>query len=156
MKSRSSSFISAGLFLFSVFCLIAVPAGAAGPHDNECKDCHSIHYSRGDAIIAVDPFQPQNPSTGMSVTDVSSLCLGCHNEDGDATAIELHQSHPIGITPVTATVPPDKLSENGLLSCVSCHDPHPSNPHYAYLIVDTDDGAVMGEFCAVCHPQKRE
>lgn len=157
MRSRFSPLLITVLLMFVIsLAATSMTARAAGPHDNDCKDCHSIHYSRGDAILAVDPFQTENPSTGMTITDVSSLCLGCHNDAGEATAIDLMRSHPIGIAPKKATVPRDKLSPEGLLACVSCHDPHPSNDSYAYLIVSTDGGSSMGKFCAVCHPYQGE
>ena len=36
------------------------------------------------------------------------------------------------------------------------HDPHPSNPYYKYLRVDTNKGAKMDNFCAACHPIKAD
>ncbi len=155
MTSRDTFLRVAGLLMVGV--LLASPAAfAAGSHDNECIECHSIHDARGEAIIAVDPFNPDNPSTGAVISDVSSLCMGCHNEMGDASEIKLMNSHPVGLSPVKAAVPSGRLSEDGLLTCVSCHDPHPSNPNYAYLITDVVGGSEMGLFCAICHPLQRE
>jgi predicted CXXCH cytochrome family protein len=39
---------------------------------------------------------------------------------------------------------------------MGCHDPHPSNPNYKYLRVDTAKGSKIDAFCAVCHPVKAE
>jgi hypothetical protein len=39
---------------------------------------------------------------------------------------------------------------------MGCHDPHPSNPYYKYLRVDTAKGSKMDAFCAVCHPIKAD
>jgi hypothetical protein len=39
---------------------------------------------------------------------------------------------------------------------MGCHDPHPSNPYFKYLRVDTAKGSKMDAFCAVCHPIKAD
>jgi len=129
---------------------------AFGPHDNECVECHGIHTAEGKSLIGVVPFEPENPSTGTAVTDVSSLCLGCHSDQGGILEIDLMKTHPIGIIPKRAQVPRDSLSVDGSLTCVSCHDPHPSNPNYMYLRADVTGGGDMGIFCEICHPSKRE
>jgi predicted CXXCH cytochrome family protein len=61
-------------------------------------------------------------------------------------------SHPYGVVPnpKVANVPSVFL-RNNKLDCVGCHDPHPSNPNYKYLRVDTKGGADMKNFCGMCH-----
>jgi predicted CXXCH cytochrome family protein len=138
--------------------LLVTPSSllAYGSHDNECIECHGIHTAEGAALIGVEPYQPENPSTGTVVRDVSSLCLGCHSEQGGVLEIYLMKSHPIGIIPKQAKVPAGNLSVDGALTCTSCHDPHPSNPNYMYLRGDIGGSGDMGAFCAICHPGKRE
>ncbi|MBF0481939.1 MAG: cytochrome C [Desulfovibrionaceae bacterium] len=141
--------------LTGMFCLLAAaaPALAAGPHDMDCKECHSPHEAKADWIIGVAP-QPSvitPDGSKMTLGPVDAMCLGCHNEKTGIMPVNLRTTHPVGIKPVHAKVPENLLSA-GLLTCGSCHNPHPSNTNYKYLIVDTKGGKAMGVFCAVCHP----
>lgn len=138
--------------------MLLLPAGlqAFGSHDNDCTECHGIHAAKGRSLIAVAPVEAANPTTGAPVKDVSALCLGCHSAQGGVLEIDLMKSHPIGITPKQAKVPAPNLSLDGALTCMSCHDPHPSNPNYKYLIGKVASAKEMGAFCAICHPDKRE
>ncbi len=142
----------------AVLMILLAPTAlwAFGPHDNECVECHGIHTAQGAALIGVEPFETENPSTGTVVRDVSSLCLGCHSDQGGILEIDLMRTHPIGIIPKKAQVPQDNLSFEGTLTCTSCHDPHPSNPNYMYLRADVSGGGDMGAFCEICHAEKRE
>ncbi|MBU1248954.1 MAG: cytochrome C [Proteobacteria bacterium] len=132
----------------------AFVAQAAGPHDMECIECHSTHYAKGSFIVGVEPGQMANPARTASATPIDALCLGCHNGTG-ATGINLHATHPTGVKPTYTNVP-GELMWDGVFTCVSCHNPHPSNANYKYLIIDTADGASMGTFCAKCHPDQSD
>jgi len=59
-------------------------------------------------------------------------------------------SHP---NPRIANVP-EPLLRDGILQCVSCHDPHPSNPNWNYLRTDTGNGGQVQDFCTICHASK--
>jgi predicted CXXCH cytochrome family protein len=145
------TFLIAALFL-----ALPTVVMAYGSHDNECIECHGVHTAEGAALIGVQPFEPENPSTGTPVIDVSSLCLGCHSDQGGVLEVDLMKTHPIGIIPKRASVPAENLSLEGTLTCTSCHDPHPSNPNHMYLRADVSGSGEMGTFCAICHPSKRE
>lgn len=144
---------------------LSVPAFvfAAGAHDGlNCVGCHGIHNAKGEIIFAVEPNKKaMNPKTKQTFTGVTALCLGCHEtiERGGMgiAAVSATHSHPFGVTPNTkvATVSSEFLRD-GKLECVGCHDPHPSNPNYKYLRVDTGKGANMGSFCAMCHGSKAD
>jgi predicted CXXCH cytochrome family protein len=139
-----------------VFALVilALPATvmAAGPHDNDCTECHSLHDTKGDYSFGVAPnLSEKYSATGQTVSGTDALCLGCHNEDEGIMPIILVKSHPLGVKPKRAFVPQEVLGRDGELTCGSCHDPHPSNPNYKYLRVDTSEGRKMGAFCAYCH-----
>lgn len=150
-------------FLGILILLLALPAIAVayGGHDGlNCTGCHGIHNAKGEIIFAVEPNKKAiNPSTKQPFTGTTALCLGCHEtvEKGGLgiMAVSAVHSHPYGVTPNTkvATVPAVFLRE-GKLECVGCHDPHPSNPFYKYLRVDTAKGAKMQDFCALCHSSK--
>lgn len=146
------------IILAAVAVFTAGAALAFGPHDNNCKECHSLHKAKGKAIIGVEPNKKEkNPSTGGSADDDISLCLGCHNDAEGIMPIMLATTHPVGMKPGKVKVPGDLLRGNGALGCTSCHDPHPSNPNYKYLrsgstaITKAGD---LGKFCAICHQEK--
>jgi predicted CXXCH cytochrome family protein len=125
---------------------------AAGSHDNGCTDCHSIHDTQGPAAFAVTPNAVETYShSGKTVGGVDALCLGCHNDEEGIIPIGLMKSHPVGLAPQKANVPAELLSDNGTLGCTSCHNPHPSNANYMYLVEPTVGGGKMGAFCAKCH-----
>ncbi len=145
----------------------AVPAAAfaSGGHDAiGCTGCHSIHTAKGDVIFAVAPNkQVVNPKTKQPYTGTTALCLACHEETSKGgqgyAPISSHMSHPYGLAsvdPKVAKVPAELLREGGRFECMGCHDPHPSNPYYKYLRVDTAKGSKIDAFCAVCHPVKAD
>ncbi len=153
-----------GLVL-AVAAALPVSALASGGHDAiGCTGCHSIHTAKGDIIFAVAPNkQVVNPKTKQPYTGTTALCLGCHEETSKGgqgyAPISAHMSHPYGLAsvdPKVAKVPPELLREGGRFECMGCHDPHPSNPYYKYLRVDTAKGSKIDAFCAVCHPIKAD
>ncbi len=139
---------------------------ASGGHDGVgCNGCHSVHAAKGPEIFAVAPNGKYlNPGTGQPFGGTTALCLGCHQDadkGGQGIApISQHVSHPFGVksvNPKVAKVPAELLGEGGSFGCLGCHDPHPSNPYYKYLRVDTGaKGQKMDNFCAACHPIKAD
>lgn len=151
-------------FAVCVFVLSLVSMSwATGAHDGLlCTGCHGIHTAKGEIIFAVEPNKKSiNPKTGQPFTGTTALCLGCHETPDKGgmgiMAVSAKMSHPYGIAanPKAATVPPVFLRD-GKLECVGCHDPHPSDPYYKYLRVDTAKGSKMQDFCAMCHPSKAD
>lgn len=151
----------------AVLAAAALPltALASGGHDAVgCTGCHSIHTAKDQIIFAVKANkQALNPKTKQAYTGTTALCLGCHEESdkgGQGYApVAGHMSHPFGLAAVNdkvAKVPPELLREGGRFECLGCHDPHPSNPYYKYLRIDTAKGSKMDAFCAVCHPIKAD
>lgn len=153
-----------GLVL-ALAAVLPLSALAAGGHDAVgCVGCHSIHTAKDQIIFAVAANkQVVNPKTKQPYTGTTALCLGCHEESSKGgqgyAPIAGHMSHPYGLAAVDAKiakVPPELLREGGRFECMGCHDPHPSNPYYKYLRVDTAKGSKMDAFCAVCHPIKAD
>jgi predicted CXXCH cytochrome family protein len=144
----------------SLVLITATASYAAGAHgDLECTGCHNIHKAQGPIIFEVAPAVNAMPKDSVNPKgSIAALCLGCHGdpEKGGMGIMEImaHTSHPYGkrVNKKVANVP-DGLLRDGVMDCVSCHDPHPSNPNYKYLRVDTKKGG-MREFCIVCHPAK--
>jgi len=152
MKSK---FLSAALAMV-IIGVASQSALAAGPHDANCVSCHNLHYAKGNFIIGPQPnTSVDNPAANAKVGGIDSLCLGCHNEAEGIMPIHLSTTHPTGVTPTYVKVPA-KLLRDGKMSCVSCHNPHPSNSNYKYLVVDTKKGNNMGVFCAVCHVEQAD
>ncbi len=146
------------LCLAACILLLTTSAFAAGPHDMECMECHSTHYAKGDYAVGVKPLFSGNPArtrVGANIVDIDALCIGCHNEEEGILPVNMHTTHPTGITP-TYTKVPRELLKDGVFSCVSCHNPHPSNANYKYLILPTEEGGNMGTFCAKCHPNQSD
>lgn len=141
------------LFVFITVAMVMINGKgyAYGPHDENCIECHSIHQAKGEKLPAITPSQ-EKYVTGEVVKGTDAFCLGCHNKNIGIMPIELHKTHPVGITPKKAKVPTANLTANGLFVCTSCHDPHPSNPNYKYLVIDTKGGKELGKFCRYCHP----
>lgn len=143
--------------------MVFVAAGtswAAGAHEGmECVGCHNIHYAKGPVIFEVAPNTTAMPKEAAGKKTIASLCLGCHADPDKGgmgiLPISAHTTHPFGsrVNPKVAKVP-EALLRDGIMDCVSCHDPHPSNTNYKYLRVDTKKGAKMQDFCDVCHPAK--
>jgi predicted CXXCH cytochrome family protein len=150
--------------IVAVAASLPLSARAAGGHDSVgCTGCHSIHTAKGEIIFAVQPNkQATNPKTKQPYTGTTALCLGCHEDSkkgGQGYApVSGHMSHPYGLSSVNAKIAqvPAELLRDGRFECIGCHDPHPSNPNYKYLRVDTAKGAKMDGFCAVCHPVKTD
>ncbi len=143
-------------------CALPYLALAYGPHEAlDCLGCHDPHYAKAYKIFKVKNEVYPNPRTGKVIDGVSALCLGCHNLEkfggANVRPIFLHMTHPVNVkpNPKIAQVPKELLRD-GMLQCVSCHDPHPSNPNWKYLRVDTKGGSEVGRFCAVCHTAKAD
>lgn len=151
-----------GLLIGIILCMLAAMGFSYGPHEGlDCLGCHDPHYAKAQKLFKVNNEVYPNPRTGKTIDGVSALCLGCHNLDkfggANIRPIFLHMTHPVNIepNPKIAKVP-EKLLRDGKLQCVSCHDPHPSNPFWKYLRVETKKGSQVGKFCAVCHPAKAD
>ncbi|NDY58051.1 cytochrome C [Desulfovibrio sulfodismutans] len=139
--------------IFALGAIFCSSSALAAGHDVDCKDCHSVHASKGAFIFSVAPLAEQSTAFGgkLDPAQVDALCLGCHNDKSGITPIMLKNSHPTGVTPKKLKVP-EAMLRKGLLTCVGCHDPHPSNQNYKYLTINTNNGKDMGVFCASCHP----
>jgi hypothetical protein len=150
MKRMAAAIFACG----AILC--AKPALAVG-HDVDCKDCHSVHAAKGPFIFSVAPLAEQSTAFGgkLDPSQVDALCLGCHNEKNGIAPIMLKNSHPTGVTPKKLKVP-ETMLRKGMLTCVGCHDPHPSNQNYKYLSINTNNGKDLGVFCGACHPAQSD
>lgn len=146
------SFTKGVVFALLGIVLLACSSWAAG-HDDNCVDCHSLHYATTEKMLMTnEPDASVNSHSDQPLQGVTAMCMGCHN-GGGGPEIAVSHTHPVGISPIKVNVPAELLRD-GKITCVGCHDPHPSNSNYKYLIVDTEDGASMYKFCGRCHGDK--
>ena len=102
-----------------------VPDSVAGairnPHDRDgrlfCQKCH------------VPEGKLRQP--------ISALCSGCHKLPRD--------NHPVQVAPRTPPRSQAVPLSDGLVTCISCHDPHDGK---ARLRME------QRQLCPVCHPSK--
>jgi len=149
--------------LLFLLCALPMSLFASGGHDGlDCVGCHGIHTAEvKKQIFAVVPNSKDiNPATNSIYSGVTAICLSCHqqSEQGGQDIIPVvgHMSHPYNISdinPRVASVPASSMRD-GVFECVGCHDPHPSNPNYKYLLVATGGGSDLTKFCSVCHAAK--
>lgn len=150
----------------ALLLVLAVPAfsRAAGGHQPlGCVGCHAMHASRGDLLAAVAPnLKLPERRTGKPHGPLTALCLGCHADPADGgkgiASISNHMLHPFSLAAPNARVAkvPDALLRDGRFECVSCHDPHPSNPNYRYLRVPSRSRADLTQVCSLCHVRKAD
>jgi predicted CXXCH cytochrome family protein len=99
----------------------AVAAAVRNPHDRGgrlfCQKCH------------VPEGKLRQP--------ISALCSGCHKLPRD--------NHPVQVAPRTPPRSQAAPLTDGLVTCVSCHDPHDGK---AKLRLQ------QRQLCPICHPAK--
>lgn len=104
------------------------------PHDftnDECTICHST--------------DTQGTKVGG---DITKKCMTCHTK-----LYENGYMHPVDITPDKVSIPLDMpLSDNGSLTCVTCHDPHtPQKTPFGTKSVYLRRFEKGKAFCDICH-----
>jgi hypothetical protein len=123
-----------------------------------------MHRAQGDLLAAV-PLNLKMPEkrSGKAHGPLTAFCLGCHAEIEDGgkgiLPVSEHMLHPFSIekpNPRVARVA-EELLRDGRFECVSCHDPHPSNPNYRYLRVTVSSSReAMSRMCSLCHTRKAD
>ncbi len=132
-----------------------------------CLSCHSPQA--GYEPLADDALQddedydedkhavPVVDDSGLEGTNAILEDMMLKPVDVGFRLIDLHQSHPVGIVPRTVKLPPEAKGFKGQenqLTCMGCHNHHPSNPNYKYLRWPAGKGEDLNRFCAHCHPDK--
>jgi len=133
-----------------------------------CGTCHLVHNARQSFLWARKPWS----ENGNIAAD---LCLECHNRNGSAAKKLIRDpSHPVNISPsekgLATSLPlfnaQGAISEKGVVSCPTCHDPHRWDPltdsggdHFklegnarnSFLRLENSPSARL---CENCHPDK--
>jgi predicted CXXCH cytochrome family protein len=152
------------LALALVACVLAAPARAGGGHQGlGCVGCHAMHAGKGELLAAVAPnLTMPEARTGKPHGPLTAFCLGCHADVADGgkgiAPVSNHMRHPFSLAspnPRVAKVP-EELLRDGRFECVSCHDPHPSNPNYRYLRIPATAAPSISQLCSVCHVRKAD
>jgi predicted CXXCH cytochrome family protein len=152
------------LLLSLAACAAAATALASGGHQKlNCTGCHSMHAAKGGDLAALPPnVKMPEARTGKPHGAPTASCLACHADTADGgkgiLPVSEHMRHPFSVeqpNPRVAKVPPELLRD-GRFECLSCHDPHPSNPNYRYLRIAATAAPSMSQFCSVCHTRKAD
>jgi len=131
-----------------------------------CGTCHQVHNAREAYLWARKP----SSENGDGAAD---LCLACHNHNGSAAKKVIRDpSHPVNISPsekgLATTLPlfdaKGAVSDKGVVSCPTCHDPHRWDPlterggdyfeeegsaQNSFLRLENSPSALL---CENCHP----
>ena len=149
---------SSGLF----FRNISKPALAGQGHE-ECSMCHGVHSAK-DIALFPETIKPdiQNPHTGKKMDKIDALCMMCHASPPYGKGIreiDPEEKHPFGIEPSLVNLPNQAKGfggQKGGLSCMGCHDPHPSNKNQGYLRtpmgIKISKAEDIFQSCLWCHP----
>jgi len=133
-----------------------------------CGNCHLVHNGTSPFLWARD----LDVKTGNLADDI---CISCHNEQGLAPKKPIKDfSHPVNVSPVekglSTTLPlfdrKGKSAEQGLMTCLTCHEPHRWNPvkmiegdHYDLEGSPRDsflrlEASPTSRLCENCHKDK--
>ncbi|MBI4843241.1 MAG: cytochrome c3 family protein [Nitrospirae bacterium] len=133
-----------------------------------CGICHLVHGGQKNYLWA----RPVEIKSGVVVQD---LCVNCHNDNGLAKKkVVKNYSHPVNIIPSERridTVLPlfdvsGKVSQNGFMTCQTCHDPHRWDPDEIIIedhsTVEGDsknsflrlDNSYSSRLCVNCHQRQ--
>jgi predicted CXXCH cytochrome family protein len=152
------------------------------PHQSGvCGSCHSMHRGEGKQpylyAAKVLPQKKRDESAPHLKTD--ELCLNCHQDRAIAEDKRIeYYGHPYKdillrsdkkVMPLLA-LKTEKIEEFGVISCITCHDPHVWSPEEhnpgKYKVIDykfkkNEEGTVLNSFllrkgvtqtfCISCH-----
>jgi len=150
------------ILLFAMLPTIAI----AGQGHEDCTMCHQAHTAKDLGLFPESLTDDiLNPHTGKNMDKIDALCMKCHARPPygkGIRAIDPQKKHPFGIEPVMVELPEraDGFGgQKGRLSCMGCHDPHPSNQNISYLRVPSNITISRSEdiikSCLWCHPNMK-
>ena len=134
-----------------------------------CGGCHLVHGSQGGFVWL------REEATQKNARGAEEFCIGCHSEGGLARKKVIKRySHPVNTSlkekELQNILPlfdrEGKVSNQGIMTCQTCHDPHRWDP---LKILDGDhfdgegnsqnsflrlENSPSPELCNNCHPDK--
>ena len=149
-----------------VFYEIIPNPATAGQGHQDCTMCHGAHTAKDLALFPEFINNSiKNPHTGKKMDKIDALCMKCHATPPYGKGIkeiDPNIKHPFGIKPFLVKLPDQANGFGGQtenLTCMGCHDPHPSNKNIGYLrtpsgieILKTED---IIKSCIWCHPKMK-
>lgn len=109
-----------------------------------CLSCHTVHNCDNKRLLK----RKENDG-----------CLECHRKGGNAEKllVDLNRSHPVNVVVNGQLSKTFKLSPEGRLTCVTCHDPHsPGSRNTMKKEFLRGDYTDTDAFCAACHETQKE
>ncbi|MBI5467299.1 MAG: cytochrome c3 family protein [Candidatus Kerfeldbacteria bacterium] len=97
--------------------------------EGRCTACHDPHSTANKWVL---------------IRNSQELCLTCHRT---GTSLSGH-NHPYNVRPRFRLRVPLKLSNNGQLECISCHNPHAGDASHLLRV-------SQNQLCLSCHEEKR-
>jgi predicted CXXCH cytochrome family protein len=107
------------------------------------QDREVVHrpFAEGKCVVCHDPHSTSNKWMLQKNSEV--VCMRCHEASG---TLQRHE-HPYNVKPDKKLTAPLRLSGQGKLECVSCHNPHAANTEH---LLRTNQQHT----CAGCHREK--
>ncbi|MEW5800803.1 MAG: cytochrome c3 family protein [bacterium] len=143
-----------------ILVVLLTPAIAlAGEGHEECSLCHGAHTAVGPGLLTEKPNTTTiNPVTGKPLERMEQICMACHAAEPDGLGyrpVKMESTHPCGMKAKKVILPESAKGFKGQedqLTCMGCHDPHPSNSNYMYLRGPQVSAGNTQAFCIWCHP----
>jgi predicted CXXCH cytochrome family protein len=138
----------------SAFVLIFPIRLYAGEEDNGHRPCNLCHEMEGKKAkkVKIEPdTETVNPFTGNPYGPVDGICVRCH------TKFTHKEGHVLGIRPEKINVPDECMGykgQEGELTCLACHNPHPGRTQYKFLRWRIADESEIEKLCVRCHSDK--
>jgi predicted CXXCH cytochrome family protein len=147
------------LHLLILVVLLTPAIALAGEGHEECSLCHGAHTAVGPGLLTEKPnTTTTNPATGKPLERMEQICMACHAAEPDGLGyrpVKMGSTHPCGMKPKKVILPDSAKGFKGQeeeLTCMGCHDPHPSNTNYMYLRGPKVSAGNTQAFCIWCHP----
>lgn len=116
-----------------------------------CSLCHEMEGKEAKRVIIEPDKEKTNPYTGKPYGPVDGVCIRCHHD-----LIHIDKGHVLGIRPEKVKVPAEDLKfegQEGELTCLSCHNPHPHETKYKYLRWGVTKTEIK-KLCNRCHAKE--
>ncbi len=146
--ARNRMLIPAILFALSLFCPRHVFAEVEEDGHKPCSLCHQMKGDKAQGVKIKPDTKTINPYTGKPYGPVDGVCIRCHSD-----LIHVNQGHVLGVRPDKVKVPDEYMGykgQEGELTCLACHNPHPKETKYKFLRWQTSK-ADVDKLCGRCH-----
>jgi len=112
-----------------------------------CSLCHEMEGKKAKRVKIEPDRKTINPFTDKPYGPVDGICIRCHPK------FTHKEGHVLGVRPKKVYVPAEYLrykGQEGELTCLSCHNPHPHETKYMYLRWEVTKTEIK-KLCTRCH-----